>query len=538
MVFIPGLLVNKVYEQGSLRNTEDGFEFRFANRMTPLRISGMRDIALEVDGRRYSAEDIELELGGKTIRVNDESAVGVYSFDKNSNLAVRVKGKKLEKGSHAIKISFITNEYGGATLKVGDTLGEKTRFPLIKFVFELIGRISGIESASKPLRIDGNFPVLNSIIDGIEKISGAGAWTKPKPLKIKGELGGEPLDPDFSRLKTALDREEADRVPFFEAEIAMPIQEWFLGRDINSAADEIEFFVRAGYDYVPVVPPFFAPRIMRSATGSGSNLSDDNSQWITESEGFIKTISDVEKFPWPKAEDVDFSSFREVAELLPEKMKIIGMLVPAAVFGNASQAMGLQNFSYALYDNPRVPEALFEIIGPTYVEIAKRLVKTPKLGAVFMSDDIAHGTGLLVSPATLRKYVFPWYKRIGEIVRGAGLHFIYHSDGKLTGVFDDLADCGITAVHPIEPLAMDIIEVKKKHGDKFCIFGNIDLEHTLTRGSPEETVALVKEKIRDLAPGGGWGLSASNSIPHYAIPANYRAMLEAGMKYGKYPISF
>jgi|GEM_PF-47723 len=536
MVFIPGILVNKVYEQGSLRNTDDGFEFRFKNRMTPLRISGMRDIALEVDGKRHPAESIELELGGRVIRVADKAEEGVYSFDENSNLVVRVKGEKLPKGVHAIKISFITNEYGGATLKVGDTLGEKTRFPLVKFVFDLIVRMSGTEPANKPLRIEGNFPILNSIIDRIEEFAGTGAWKKPEPIKVEGWLGGARLDPDFSRLKTALDREEADRVPFFEAEIALPVQEWFLGREINSAADEIEFFIRAGYDYAPVVAPFFAPRIMRSASG-GDPERDDDSQWITESEGIIKTIEDVEKFPWPSASEVDFSSFKEVADLLPEKMKIIGMLSPAAVLGNASQAMGLQNFSYALYDNPKVPEALFEIVGSAYVEIVSRMVKVPKLGAVFMSDDIAHGSGTLVSPAILRKYVFPWYKRIGEIVRGAGLHFIYHSDGKLTNVFDDLADCGITAIHPIEPLAMDIVEVKRKHGDKFCIFGNIDLEYTLTRGTAEETEAMVKRKIRELAPGGGWGLSASNSIPNYVIPANYRVMLETGMKFGKYPIN-
>lgn len=537
MVFIPGALANKVYEQGSLLNTDNGFQFNFSNQITPLRISGVRDLVLEVDGKRYSAANVELELAGKKIRISGGESDEMYAFDKNSKLVVKVKGEKLPVGAHSIKISFITNEYGGATLKVSDVLGEKPKFPLVSFALEVIDRISNDDDWSKPLRIRGDFPILNSIIDRIERIAGVGSYTPVKPLEITGELGGVPLDPDFSRLQAALDREEPDRVPLFEAEIALPIQEWFLGRELNSAADEIEFYARAGYDYVPVVPPFFAPRIMHSAVGDSSTQSDDNAQWITESEGFIKTLDDIEKFPWPKPEEVDFSSFHEMAALLPEKMKLLGLLVPAAVFGNASQAMGLQNFSYALYDDPLVPEALFEIMGNTYVKLAERIVKMPKLGAVFMSDDLAFGTSLMVSPKVLKKYVFPWYKKIGEIVRGAGLHFIYHSDGTLMDIFDDLADCGISAIHPVEPLAMNIVEVKKKHGDKFCFFGNIDLEYTLTRGSVEEVTHQVKEKIRDLAPGGGWGLSASNSVPDYAIPQNYRAMIEAGKKYGKYPIS-
>jgi len=47
----------------------------------------------------------------------------------------------------------------------------------------------------------------------------------------------------------------------------------------------------------------------------------------------------------------------------------------------------------------------------------------------------------------------------------------------------------------------------------------------------------VKERIRELAPGGGYGVAASNSIPDYVKPENFSAMVEAVKKYGKYPIN-
>jgi uroporphyrinogen decarboxylase len=274
-------------------------------------------------------------------------------------------------------------------------------------------------------------------------------------------LGGAPLDPDFSRLAAALAREEPDRVPVFEAEIAIPVQEWFLGREINNAEDEVEFYVRAGYDFVPALPPFFTPRLMRTAGDADGDLSDGDRgrAWLTESEGLIKTVKDVERFPWPDPDQVDFSSFDEMARLLPPKMKILGMLSPAAVFGNTSQSMGLQNFSYALFDDPAVIEAMFEIIGSSYVAIARRLVQAPRLGAVFMSDDLAYTEGLLVSPAVYRKYVFPWYRKIGEVLADAGLPFIFHSDGNIEEVLPDLADCGVRGIHPLDPQAMDIKDI-------------------------------------------------------------------------------
>ena len=514
MVYIPGFLIHKVYQKNSLKNLPNGFEFTFMNRMTPVRISGIRDLILDVDGQSYKEENISMTLGGEAIDFTGGEGGRILSFAKESKLVIQVAGEPLSQGKHVMKISFITNEYGGATIKVSDWIGDEEKGSLWGRLKHRLG--GGGKSAAREDREAG-----------------------ASPVTVEGELGGVPLDPDFARLEAALNREEADRVPFFEAEIALPIQEYILGREINSARDEIAFYVRAGYDYVPVLPPFFTPRLMRTASDETGELDEGDREraWITESEGLIKSLADVEAFPWPKAEEVDFSSFHEIAELLPPKMKTIGMLSPAAVFGNSSQAMGLQNFSYALYDNEPLVAALFEIIGATYVEIARRLVQVPRLGAVFMSDDLAHTGGCLVSPKVYRQYVFPWYRRIGDILEGAGLPFIFHSDGKLIEVLDDLSACGITAIHPIEPQAMDIVEVKRKYGDRFCIFGNIDLDYTLPRGTPEEVTALVKKRLKELGPGGGYGLSASNSIPDYVKPENYRAMIEAGKRYGAYPIN-
>ncbi len=499
MVYIPGFLVNKVYERGSLQNTEDGFRFSFMNTMTPLKISGMRDVIITIDAETLiPQEDVKLVLGDQTFEISSEPLTELVEFAKNSKLDIHVKGEALSEGKHVIKISFITNEYGGVSLKVRDFIGEH-------------------EKAS----------IWNKLK---RKISKKGGIPKRRPIIIEGMLGGIPLDPDFSRIEAVLRREVPDRVPLFEAEIEIPIKEWFLGREITTAEDEVEFYIRAGYDFVPVVPPFFTPRLMRTAEG-------DERTWITESEGIIKTMEDIENFPWPDPDQVDFSSFHDIAELLPPKMKILGLLSPAAVFGNTSQAMGLENFAYALMDNIEVVEALFEKIGSSYLKIAKKLVTMPKLGAVLMSDDLAHVGGTFVNPKVYRKYVFPWYAKIGNVLGAAGIPFIFHSDGNFMSVFNDLYDCGVKAIHPIEPQAMDIVSVKKEYGSKFAIFGNIDLDYTLTRGTTDEVVTKVKHRIKELAPGGGWGLAASNSVPDYVKPENFKAMIEATKKYGKYPIN-
>ena len=78
--------------------------------------------------------------------------------------------------------------------------------------------------------------------------------------------------------------------------------------------------------------------------------------------------------------------------------------------------------------------------------------------------------------------------------------FVFHSDGYLWEVIDDLIDLGINALHPIEPKAMDIIDVKRHCRGRICIIGNIDLGYTLTRGCLLYTSPSPRDRTRSRMP--------------------------------------
>jgi uroporphyrinogen decarboxylase len=64
--------------------------------------------------------------------------------------------------------------------------------------------------------------------------------------------------------------------------------------------------------------------------------------------------------------------------------------------------------------------------------------------------------------------------------------------------------------------------------------GGIDTQHLLTLGTPEEIQAEVRSRIQMLGPGGGYILAPDTLIP--TSEENYHAYLEAGERYGRYPI--
>jgi uroporphyrinogen decarboxylase len=113
--------------------------------------------------------------------------------------------------------------------------------------------------------------------------------------------------------------------------------------------------------------------------------------------------------------------------------------------------------------------------------------------------------------------------------------FGMHTDGDITKLMGDLINIGIDVLHPIDPTCMDIQQVKKEFGDKICLAGNVSNE-MLQNAQPQDIETRVKELLREIAPGGGYLLSAGNSVPAWAKYENYKAMIDTGLKFGRYPI--
>lgn len=323
---------------------------------------------------------------------------------------------------------------------------------------------------------------------------------------------------DFNRFKTTLFCHQPDRVPLAElGEIAIPIKERFLGKPIKDIRTDIEFYQRAGYDYYPIV---LIP-----------NFNPEHREWHQEQEGIITSLDDFERHPWPKPSDNDYSRLEEAARLIPDEMKIVA--TTGGFFLYVWSLMGYAQFCYALVDNEELIARMFHKIGTLVTATAKTMLDHPKVGALWISSDIAYTEGLMTSPAVLRQHFFPWFKQLGAICRAKDMPFIYHSDGNLWEVIPDLIAAGVNAIHPLEPKAMDPCELKAKVGDKLCLMGHVDLDR-LARGTPAEIDAIVKTNIANLAAGGGYCVGSSNTIADFVNFDNYQAMLDAAMKYGIY----
>ena len=347
--------------------------------------------------------------------------------------------------------------------------------------------------------------------------------------------------PDFERVRTAVLRlGEPDWVPWHDG-VSEVHKRRVLGHPVRSIADEIEFARIIGFDFISITSGLTTSEEMTGAmTIKGVEGEDDGAtysverRWANEGEGAIRSHADFEAFPWPDPDKMDFSAYDEADRLLPPSMRVFPHV--GKVFNAAWWLMGLETFSIALADDPDLVERVFVKVCAIQERVIERILEHKSVGMIWHSDDLAYKSGLMVSPAIFRRYVFPFYARMNRECHARGVLCAFHSDGDINAVVEDIIAAGFDALNPLEPPAMDIVALKKQVQGRITLIGNIDLAYTLTLGTPAEVDAEVKERIRVLAPGGGYCLSWPNSIPDYVPFDNFIAMRTAWLRYGRYPI--
>jgi len=152
-------------------------------------------------------------------------------------------------------------------------------------------------------------------------------------------------------------------------------------------------------------------------------------------------------------------------------------------------------------------------------------------------DDYCHRQAPMMSPTHFAEFIQPYLAEIVEVTHAAGAPFVKHTDGNIWPILEMMADTGIDAIDPLEPIAnMDIGKVKEAWGDRLAVCGNVDCGELLSRGTPEQVVEATMETIAKGSPGGGHILASSNSIHPAVKPENYRAMLDTAAKWGTYPL--
>ncbi|MFN8442312.1 MAG: hydroxymethylglutaryl-CoA reductase [Caldilineaceae bacterium] len=131
-MFIPSMLLKRLYTFGSLKNTATGVKFSIKNRLSDTELSAVHSIA--IDGKAVLLDKVRLEVGdGRTFTPSQVTAQTPISFPLRQTVDIVIDGNgKLSDGKHEIELSFSTKQFGKLTFSSEDAIAasvEMVRIP-------------------------------------------------------------------------------------------------------------------------------------------------------------------------------------------------------------------------------------------------------------------------------------------------------------------------------------------------------------------------------------------------------------------------
>lgn len=352
--------------------------------------------------------------------------------------------------------------------------------------------------------------------------------------------------PDKERLLAAFRRKPVDRVPNWEVLIEDRHVEKMLGRFAGNTlafgGDPAKGIVDTevvrpmkAKDYVDICNIIGQDAMIIESIWTPYKREDENGKLVQVADRSIKNIKDFRKLKKPDQKDIDrvLKYIREYKEAT-EGTKI-GVTV---LFGCLSQTfyefmVGMNDFMMACYEDKPFIEEILEDSTEYLIEFCKAIV-SEGVDFIWPADDIAFKSGLFLPPKFMKEMWVPRMARIMEPALDAGIPVMFHSDGKLDEIVEDLIEMGVNCLNPMDPYGIDYRDYKKRYGNRLCLSGNIDIEFPLSKGTPEDVEKDVRQHMEVLKPGYGYVAGSSHSIVNYIPYENFVTMINAIHKYGRY----
>ena len=332
--------------------------------------------------------------------------------------------------------------------------------------------------------------------------------------------------PDFNNLLKVLDKKKPDRYTLFEFFL-----NWDLYRKLSGITDfpatahdqyvtMIKAFRAAGYDYVTLSASGFYLK-------NNANQHNKSSRSMNEC-SIIEDRETYDQYVWNNPDDFGMEALLSVEGDIPEGMKVI-VHGPGGVLENVMQILGYDNMCYLLADDPQLVQDVFDHVGSRLLRYYERALPLDYVGAYISNDDWGFNTQTMMSVEDMRKYVFPWHKRIVDIVHGINKPVILHSCGNLKDVYDDIIDyIKFDAKHSYEDLIQPIEQAYEMLNPRIAVVGGIDVDF-MVRRSLEEIYDRSCAMLLQTESRGGYALGTGNSVPPYIPAENYLAMTAAAV---------
>jgi len=242
--------------------------------------------------------------------------------------------------------------------------------------------------------------------------------------------------------------------------------------------------------------------------------------------------ADVERFPWPAADDWDYSALRAECELWPDHPVLAGTSEPFYLY---SRLRGMERALMDLAEEPAIAEAILEHIFELDQAVFRRILEQAgeRIDLVYVAEDLGTQGSLLMSPAMFRRFLKSRMRRLIDLAHGFGAKVMHHDDGAIRPLLPDLIDAGIDILNPVQwrSKGMEREGLARDFGRALVFHGGIDNQQTLPFGTPEDVRRQVAENIAIFSAARGYIAAPCHNMqantPTQNVVALYEAVLQS-----------
>ena len=341
----------------------------------------------------------------------------------------------------------------------------------------------------------------------------------------------ENFEPDFNNILQVLKREKPERPTLFEFAFNNRLHSKLSGiqkidttKRLEPFKRVIKSFTNAGYDYATISAWMTNTlNFPKSEMAEKKSRSLNAGNMITDRESF-------EKYPWPDPNKGDYEIYSDLQKELPDGMKLIAA-GNGGVLENVIDIVGFENISLMYMLDEDLTTEIFDFVGSRLLRFYELIAPIETIGACIVNDDWGFKNQTMFSPEMLKRWVFPWHKKMVKTIHKAGKPAILHSCGQLKDVMDDVIDdMEYDAKHSFEDQITKVEDAFDIWGSRIAILGGIDMDF-LARSTPKKITARSLAMLEKGMQQGGYALGSGNSIPEYIPDENYLAMISAVKKY-------
>lgn len=181
-------------------------------------------------------------------------------------------------------------------------------------------------------------------------------------------------------------------------------------------------------------------------------------------------------------------------------------------FWQLREWVGFEGLCMLFYDDPGLAGDMITFWEDYIAKLLAQALKYVTPDSIHISEDMAYKNFSMISPAMVRKFLLPTWKRWGEIIRGAGIPlYACDSDGFVGELIPLWIEAGINVCDPLEVAAgNDIIQFRKQFGKNMAYRGGVD-KRAMAKGG--RIIEREIERLRPVIEEGGYIPGCDHAVP-------------------------